>query len=47
MLIKLINTEPGTYLFTPDHRLLVVLPTNATSTEVLDTATATLKLLSP
>ncbi len=46
-LIKLINTEPGTYLFTPDHRLLVVLPTNATSAEVLDTATATLKLLSP
>jgi transcription-repair coupling factor (superfamily II helicase) len=44
-LINLIRAEPATYQFTPDHRLLVTLPVNATSTMILDTVSVTLALL--
>lgn len=44
-LINLIRTSPATYQFTPDHRLLVTLPPNSGSSDVLDTLIATLDLL--
>jgi transcription-repair coupling factor (superfamily II helicase) len=44
-LINLIRTEPATYQFTPDHRLLVTLPPNSTNTDILDTLASTLTLL--
>lgn len=37
-LITLIRQEPQTYQFTPDHRLVVQLPPNATSAELLAAA---------
>lgn len=45
ILIDLIRTAPGTYQFTPDHRLLVSLPPHVASTEQLDVVTDTLRLL--
>jgi len=45
ILINLIRTAPATYQFTPDHRLLVNLPSNSTNTDTLDTLASTLTLL--
>jgi len=45
-LINLIRTAPATYQFTPDHRLLVTLPPNATSSEIIEATVSTLALLS-
>jgi transcription-repair coupling factor (superfamily II helicase) len=44
-LIHLIRTEPTIYQFTPDHRLLVMLPPNATNSEIITSADSTLALL--
>jgi len=44
-LINLIRTEPAMYQFTPDHRLLVALPVNASGAVILDTVSTTLTLL--
>jgi transcription-repair coupling factor (superfamily II helicase) len=38
LLIGLIRQEPQRYQFTPDHRLLVALPVNASTAETLTTA---------
>jgi len=45
-LINLIRTAPATYQFTPDHRLLMTLPPNASSSEVIEATASTLALLS-
>ncbi len=44
-LINLIRTAPATYQFTPDHRLLVALPTNSTNSDTLEALASTLTLL--
>ena len=44
-LIDLIRTEPATYQFTPDHRLLVTLPPNASTGTLLAAARQTVNLL--
>lgn len=44
-LIQLISTEPATYTFTPDHRLLVRLPDNPKDAEILATAAGTIEVL--
>ncbi len=44
-LINLIRTEPATYQFTPDHRLLALLPPNASANEILDAVSGTVARL--
>lgn len=45
LLIGLIRKEPQRYQFTPDHRLLVALPVNATTVETLAAAQDALHML--
>ncbi len=45
LLINLIRTEPATYQFTPDHRLLALLPQNASTNQILDTVSGTVARL--
>ena len=44
-LIQLITTDPATYAFTPDHRLLVRLPEAARDNDILTAAASTIELL--
>lgn len=46
LLLALIRNEPQTYQFTPDHKLLVSLPPNPSSDQLLSTARKTLCSLS-